>query len=153
MHMTNMYLNKARAHFWSGFRLFGILLFLVKLTPAMPHLVEFCWGKEGGVSYWISLARENHSSRNFGRFWVSSTLWSQWSRFQSHWRSFASDFASGKISRATRAISVLELFGGYVHPFLVIQKPMLAIFNLMNLMAEVSEPLEVIFTTKFSIQD
>jgi hypothetical protein len=48
---------------------------------------------------------------------------------------------------------VLELFGGYVHPFLVIQKPRSAISDLMNLMAEVSEPLDVIFTTKFSIQD
>ena len=54
--------------------------------------------------------------------------------------------------RATRAISVLELFGGYVHPFLVIQKPRSDIFDLLNLMAEVSEPFEVIFTTKFSIQ-
>jgi hypothetical protein len=43
--------------------------------------------------------------------------------------------------------------GGYVHPFLVIQKPRLAIFDLLNLMAEVSEPFEVIFTTNFSIQD
>jgi hypothetical protein len=48
---------------------------------------------------------------------------------------------------------VLELFGGYVQPFLVIQKPRLAIFDLLNLMAEVSEPFEVIFTTNFSIQD
>ena len=55
--------------------------------------------------------------------------------------------------RATRAISVLELFGGYVHPFLVIQKPRSTNFDLMNLMEEVSEPLEVIFTTKFSMQD
>jgi hypothetical protein len=31
---------------------FGILLFLVRLTPATPNLVEFCWGKEEGVSYW-----------------------------------------------------------------------------------------------------
>jgi len=54
--------------------------------------------------------------------------------------------------RATRAISVLELFGGYVHPFLVIQKPRLAILDLMNLMVEVSEPFEVIFTTKFFMQ-
>jgi hypothetical protein len=48
---------------------------------------------------------------------------------------------------------VLELFGGYVHPFLVIQKPMSAIFDLLSLMAEVSEPIEVIFTLKFSMQD
>jgi hypothetical protein len=55
--------------------------------------------------------------------------------------------------RATRAISVLELFGGYVHPFLVIQKPRSDIFDLMNLMEEVSKPFEVIFITKFSIKD
>ena len=54
--------------------------------------------------------------------------------------------------RATRAISVLELFGGYVHPFLVIQKPISTIFDLLSLMAEVSEPIEVIFTSKFSMQ-
>jgi hypothetical protein len=47
---------------------------------------------------------------------------------------------------------VLELFGGYVHPFLVIQKPRSAIFDLLSLMAEVSEPFEVIFTLKFSMQ-
>jgi hypothetical protein len=56
-------------------------------------------------------------------------------------------------SRATRAISVLELFEGYIHPFWVIQKPMSAIFDLLSLMAEVSEPIEVIFTLKFSMQD
>ena len=55
--------------------------------------------------------------------------------------------------RATRAISVLELFGGYAQPFLVIQKPCSANFDLLNLMAEVSEPLEAIFTSKFSIED
>jgi hypothetical protein len=33
----------------------ALLLFLAKLTPAMPNLVEFCWGKEGGVSYWHNL--------------------------------------------------------------------------------------------------
>jgi hypothetical protein len=48
---------------------------------------------------------------------------------------------------------VLELFGGYVQPFLVIQKPMSANFDLMSLMEEVSEPIEVIFTLKFSMQD
>jgi hypothetical protein len=48
---------------------------------------------------------------------------------------------------------VLELVGGYVHPFLEIQKPRSAIFDLLNLMAEVSEPFEVIFTTKFFMQE
>jgi hypothetical protein len=66
---------------------------------------------------------------------------------------FFSLFSFREAFRATRAISVLELFGGYVQPFLVIQKPRLAIFDLLNLMAEVSEPFEVIFTTKFSIED
>ena len=61
-------------------------------------------------------------------------------------------FSFREAFRATRAISVLELFGGYVHPFLVIQKPMSVIFNLLSLMAEVSEPIEVIFTSKFSMQ-
>ena len=65
---------------------------------------------------------------------------------------FFSLFSFREAFRATRAISVLELFGGYVHPFLVIQKPMSAIFNLLSLMVEVSEPIEVIFTLKFSIQ-
>jgi hypothetical protein len=48
---------------------------------------------------------------------------------------------------------VLELFGGYVHPFLVIQNPRSDIFDLLNLMEKVSEPFEVIFTTKFSMKD
>jgi hypothetical protein len=40
------------ARFWGGVRQFWrILLFLAKLTPAMPFLVEFCWEKEGGISY------------------------------------------------------------------------------------------------------
>ena len=65
---------------------------------------------------------------------------------------FFSLFSFREAFRATRAISVLELFGGYVHPFLVIQKPISAIFDLLSLMAEVSEPIEVIFTSKFSMQ-
>jgi hypothetical protein len=55
--------------------------------------------------------------------------------------------------RATRAISVLELFEGYAQPFLVIPKPCSANFDLLNLMEEVSEPFESIFTSKFSIED
>jgi len=35
---------------------------------------------------------------------------------------------------------------------LVIQKPMSSIFDILSLMAEVSEPIEVIFTSKFSMQ-
>ena len=66
---------------------------------------------------------------------------------------FFSLFSFREAFRATRAISVLERFGGSVHPFLVIQNPRSAIFDLLNLMAEVSEPFEVIFTTKFSMQD
>ena len=45
-----------------------------------------------------------------------------------------------------------ELFGGSVHPFLVIQKPMSAIFDFLSLMVEFSEPIEVIFTSKFSFK-
>ena len=66
---------------------------------------------------------------------------------------FFSLFSFREALRVTRAISVLELFGGSVHPFLVIQKPMSAIFDLLSLMAEVLEPIEVIFTLKFSMQD
>jgi hypothetical protein len=66
---------------------------------------------------------------------------------------FFSLFSFREAFRATRAISVIELFGGYVHPFLVIQKPMSAIFDLLSLMEEVSEPIEVIFPSKFSMQD
>ena len=65
---------------------------------------------------------------------------------------FSSLFSFREAFRATRAISVLELFGGYVHPFLVIQKPMSTIFNLMSLMEKFLEPIEVIFTSKFSMQ-
>ena len=101
----------------------------------------------------ITGVRENHLGRNFGQFWVSSTFWSHWSRFQSHWRPFCRCFCFREAFRATRAISVLELFRGYVQPFLVIQKPMSAIFDLLSLMEEVSEPMEVIVTLKFSMQD
>jgi hypothetical protein len=59
---------------------------------------EFSGEKEEESVIAISLARKVLSSRFFGRFWVSSTFWSQWSRFQSHLRSFAGDFASGKLS-------------------------------------------------------
>ena len=65
---------------------------------------------------------------------------------------FFSLFSFREAFRATRAISGIELFGGSVHPFLVIQKPMSAIFDLLSLMEEVSEPIEVIFTSKFSMQ-
>ena len=54
---------------------------------------------------------------------------------------FFSLFSFREAFRATRAISGIELFGGSVHPFLVIQKPMSAIFDLLSLMAEVSEPI------------
>jgi hypothetical protein len=76
----------------------ALLLFLVRLTPATPILVEFLGEKRRKSVIGITGARENHSGRNFGRFWVSSTFWSQWSRFQSHLRSFAGDFASGNLS-------------------------------------------------------
>ena len=66
---------------------------------------------------------------------------------------FFSLFSFREAFRATRAISVLELFGGYAQPFLVIQKPRSDNFDLLNLMEWVSEPFEVIFTSKFSMQD
>ena len=65
---------------------------------------------------------------------------------------FFSLFSFKEAFRATRAISGIELFGGSGHPFLVIQKPMSTIFDLLSLMVEVSEPIEVIFTSKFSMQ-
>ena len=65
---------------------------------------------------------------------------------------FFSLFSFREAFRATRAILVHELFGGYVHPFLVIQKPMSSISDLLSLMEKVSEPIEVIFTSKFSMQ-
>ena len=77
---------------------FGTLLFLVKLTPATPILVELLGEKKEEFVFGITGARENDLGRFFGRFWVSSTSWSHWSRFQSHWRSFSGDFSSGKLS-------------------------------------------------------
>ena len=65
---------------------------------------------------------------------------------------FFSLFSFREAFRATRAISVLELFGSFVHQFLVIQKPISSIFDLLSLMEEVLEPIEVIFTSKFSMQ-
>ena len=65
---------------------------------------------------------------------------------------FFSLFSFREAFRAKRAISVLELFGDYVLPFLVIQKSVSDIFDLLILMADVSEPIEVIFTSKFSMQ-
>ena len=65
----------------------------------MPDLVEFLGEKKEKLVFAISFARGNHSGRFLDGFWVSSTLWSHWSRFQSHWRSFIGDFASGKLSR------------------------------------------------------
>ena len=61
-------------------------------------------------------------------------------------------FSLFSFREAFRAISGIELFGGSFHPFLLIQKPVSAIFDLLGLMAEVSEPIEVIFTSKFSMQ-
>jgi hypothetical protein len=87
------------ARFWSGSPPFlDLLLILAKLTPAMPFLVEFLGEKRRKSVIGITFATGNLSSRFFGRFWVSSTFWSHWSRFQSHWRSFSGDFSSGKLS-------------------------------------------------------
>jgi hypothetical protein len=115
--------------------------------------VEFVEEKKEKTVFAITLATGIHSGRILGRFWVSSTFWSHWSRFQSHWRPFAGVFASGKLSGPLGPFQCLELFGGYAQPFLVIQKPCSANFDLLNLMAEVSEPFEAIFTSKFSIED
>jgi hypothetical protein len=46
------------ARFWAESANFGALLFLAKLTPATPILVEFCWGKEEESVIGITLARE-----------------------------------------------------------------------------------------------
>ena len=54
---------------------------------------------------------------------------------------FFSLFSFREAFRATRAISGIELFGGSVHPFLVIQKAMSAIFDLLSLMEKVLEPI------------
>jgi hypothetical protein len=40
------------AFFGAESAFFGILLFLVRLTPTIPNLVEFFGEKRGGVSYW-----------------------------------------------------------------------------------------------------
>jgi hypothetical protein len=62
------------------------LLFLVRLTPTIPNLVEFLGKREGELVIGIAGATGNHSSRFFGRFWVFSAFWSQWSRLQSQQR-------------------------------------------------------------------
>jgi len=91
----------------------------------------------------------NVERRSFLKF---SSLLNPFLQFVFHFEAFFSLFSFREAFRATRAISMHELFGGYVHPFLVIQKPMSAIFDLLSLMAEVLEPFEVIFTSKFSMQ-
>ena len=73
--------------FWGRVRLFfGIWLFLVRLTPAIANLVEFLGKRVGELVIGISGATGNHSSQNFGQFWVFSAFWSQWSRLQSQQR-------------------------------------------------------------------
>ena len=91
----------------------------------------------------------NVERRSFLKF---SSLLNPFLQLVLPFEAFFSLFSFREAFRATRAISVHELFGGYVHPFLVIQKPMSAIFDLLSLMEEVSEPFEVIFTLKFSMQ-
>ena len=54
--------------------------------------------------------------------------------------------------KATRAIPVLELFGGCIHLFSVIQKPTSTLFDIISPLAEVSQPFEVIFTSNFFIE-
>ena len=74
----------------------AFLLILVRLTPATPNLVEFFGEKRRELVIGRSWATGNHSSRNFGGFWVSSTFCSHWHRFHSHLRSFTGDFSSWK---------------------------------------------------------
>jgi hypothetical protein len=79
--------------FTSSWRVFGAEsaffdIFAI-FSEANSHYSEFggVFGeKRRRVSYWISGATGNHSSRNFGRFWVFSAFWSQWSRLQSQQR-------------------------------------------------------------------
>jgi hypothetical protein len=102
--MTTSFIKMARAGYvsiswarfleWESANL-ALLLFLVKLTPAMPNLVEKRRRNQLWPYLWLG---KTFLHVFFGRFWVSSTFWSHWSRFQSHWRSFAGDFASGKLS-------------------------------------------------------
>jgi len=90
-----------RICFWrtpTFFILLPILGAFTIFSQTTPILVEFVEEKKEKTVFAITLARENHSGRNFGHFWVSSTFWSHWSRFQSHWRSFAGVFSSGKLS-------------------------------------------------------
>jgi hypothetical protein len=64
----------------------AFLLILARLTPATPILVEFFGEKRRELVFGISFATGNHSSRNFGRFWVFSAFWSEWNRLQSQQR-------------------------------------------------------------------
>ena len=75
----------------------AFFLLLAKLTPAKPFLVEFLGEKRRKTVLAITLATGIHSGRFLGWFWVSSTFWSHWSRFQGHWRPFSGVFASGKL--------------------------------------------------------
>ena len=155
--MTDTFTNsrvKRLAHFWGGVHLFlGIWLFLAWLTPATPILVEFCWGKEGGVSYCHIFCYRKPFLTKFGWILGLFDLLEPMEQVSEPFEVIFRWFFFRESFKATRAILVLELFGGYVHPFLVIQKPRSAIFDLLSLMEEVSKPLEVIFTSKFSMQD
>ena len=67
-------------------------------SQTTPILVEFVEEKKEEFVFVITGVRENLSGRILGRFLVSSTFWSHWSMFHSHWRPFAAFFASGKLS-------------------------------------------------------
>jgi hypothetical protein len=81
---------------------FGILLFLVRLTPTILNLVEFLGKREGELVIGGSLATGNHSSRNFGRFWVFSAFWSQWSRLKSQQRCRSAIFRAEELEEPSR---------------------------------------------------
>ena len=65
---------------------------------------------------------------------------------------FFSLFSFREAFKAIRAIPMLELFGGCIHLFSVIQKPTSIAFDLMSPLEEVLKSLEVILTSNFFIE-
>jgi hypothetical protein len=97
--VRDFYLCFKQSAVWSGSPpSLALMLFLDKTNSITPILAEPLGEKRRKTVFAITLATGNHFGRNFGQFWVSSTFWSHWSRFQSHWRPFTGVFASGKLS-------------------------------------------------------
>jgi hypothetical protein len=115
--------------------------------------VEFLGEKEGGVCFCHNFCYRRPFWTIFGSILGLFDLLEPLEQVSEPLEIICRCFCFREAFRATRAISVLELFGGYAQPFLVIQNPCSANFDLLNLMAEVSEPFEAIFTSKFSIED